>query len=363
MAGSRLLSLITCFGITTLFLLFSLAPEVRAQARCDVGNVCTSLVLCPQHVARVKRIREGKEPVTSYVLLQRLICGYRGNTPLLCCPSQQATARGLLPTDCGVSAQPDRIVGGKEAFLGAWPWMALLYGRESPSSEPSFFCGGSLINSRYVLTAAHCVQKGNTRLVEIVRLGEHMVSRDIDCERKPSGGSVCALRPQDIYPESVKVHSQYNPPGCRHCNDIALIRLSREARIHDFVKPVCLPVNPVRDMGFSREQFIGKYGDVAGWGSVNKSPYEQVQSDTLKQAKLQLTACNVQGVVCAVGRGQDTCSGDSGGPLMLSNTAGQKYFLVGITSLGPQVCATDNVASRYTDVYNFMGWITSNIRA
>lgn len=54
---------------------------------------------------------------------------------------------------CGNHARPEsaRIVGGQPADKDEWPWMAaLLIGRK--------FCGGVLINDRFILTAAHCVQ-------------------------------------------------------------------------------------------------------------------------------------------------------------------------------------------------------------
>ena len=46
----------------------------------------------------------------------------------------------------------DRIVGGKKALSGAWPWMASIVHKEIPMR----FCGAALIDSSWVLTAAHC---------------------------------------------------------------------------------------------------------------------------------------------------------------------------------------------------------------
>lgn len=52
---------------------------------------------------------------------------------------------------CGQKGS-NRIVGGVETGVNEWPWQAaLMYGN-------SQFCGGSLINDRYVLTAAHCIE-------------------------------------------------------------------------------------------------------------------------------------------------------------------------------------------------------------
>lgn len=56
--------------------------------------------------------------------------------------------------------QHSRIVGGKPADKGEWPWMAALL-REGEDQ----FCGGVLITDQHVLTAAHCVDQYNRTLI------------------------------------------------------------------------------------------------------------------------------------------------------------------------------------------------------
>ncbi|MPC66686.1 Enteropeptidase [Portunus trituberculatus] len=53
---------------------------------------------------------------------------------------------------CGVQQPEPRILGGTEAWMGAWPWVAAMV--HAPSGRP--YCGASLINSRFLLTAGHC---------------------------------------------------------------------------------------------------------------------------------------------------------------------------------------------------------------
>lgn len=52
----------------------------------------------------------------------------------------------------------ERIHGGDESDLGEFPWIALLWFRLGDGGGEFFHCGGTLINNRYVLTAAHCLE-------------------------------------------------------------------------------------------------------------------------------------------------------------------------------------------------------------
>jgi secreted trypsin-like serine protease len=59
---------------------------------------------------------------------------------------------------CGI-ANSDRIVGGRNASMGAYPWLALIgySSKEFKDKGVTFRCGGSVITETYVITAAHCV--------------------------------------------------------------------------------------------------------------------------------------------------------------------------------------------------------------
>lgn len=88
----------------------------------------------------------------------------QGKDIVVCCQelaagtrSDKSTAKLNLP-ECGRSKvdDSDRVIGGKNAPKGAWPWMALI-GYDSLDSI--FNCGGSIISIRHILTAAHCVTR------------------------------------------------------------------------------------------------------------------------------------------------------------------------------------------------------------
>lgn len=126
------------------------------------------------------------------------------------------------PPPSPVCGQPNvnRIVGGTQVRSNKYPWTAqLVKGRH----YARLFCGGSLINDRYVLTAAHCVH-GNKDQITIRLLQLDRSSRDPGIVRKV----VHTL-----------VHPQYNPTTI--VNDVALLRLESPVPLGANMRPVCLP--------------------------------------------------------------------------------------------------------------------------
>ena len=90
-------------------------------------------------------------------------------------------------------------------------------------SNSCFRDAGTLINRRYILTAAHC--QNNPLPIEQAVVGEHILGRDPDCEQG------CALNQIfQVGQEDVIVHPDWDPINKRNknpINDIALIRLQK----------------------------------------------------------------------------------------------------------------------------------------
>ena len=133
------------------------------------------------------------------------------------------------------------IVGGSEEKPNSWPWAVGIF------RNGRYFCGGTIINQHYILTAAHCVGSRNASTYKVL-VGAHRLHG--------SGWQVPV--------ELVVRHKSFD--DARMNNDIALLRLKDAL---DFstskVSPVCLPTKAMDDM-----EFNGTKSVVVGWGHVRE---------------------------------------------------------------------------------------------
>ncbi|NWW73524.1 CTRL protease, partial [Climacteris rufus] len=242
------------------------------------------------------------------------------------------------PAGCGVPAitptveYSERIVNGQNAVPGSWPWQVSLQTRTG-----SHFCGGSLINQYWVVTAAHCNFNPNTH---VVVLGEYNLA---------SGGEPVQVK----YVSRAITNPGWNPNTMN--NDITLLRLSTPAQFTSTVSPICpAPANLVLP---SNAQAV-----TTGWGRTN--PNSQALATVLQQVTLPLISqaqCMqywgnqiTNSMLCAGGVGASSCQGDSGGPLVYHT--GNGWTLIGIVSWGTANCNTRTPAM-YTRVSLFRNWI------
>ncbi|XP_052867409.1 CLIP domain-containing serine protease B4-like [Anopheles cruzii] len=288
-------------------------------------------------------------------------CGTYNTKILVCCVGATQAQKSSLPEPpyCGLQLS-DRVVGGQPTQLDEFPWTALIE-YQKPGGQYGFHCGGSLINQRYIVTAAHCINAvPRTWKPYRVRLGEWDLGSSTDCE-----ADFCAPSPIDLDIEQIIVHPAYDSRDAANLNDIALIRFKRNVQYSDVIRPICLPLST----SIRNRNYVGLSSYAAGWGKTETAS----ASDKKLKVELHITGLNdcaqvysrggiylQSSQMCAGGvRGKDTCSGDSGGPLMRQISG--NWYLYGVVSFGPQKCGTAGVPGVYTNVLEYTDWIRNNI--
>ncbi|KAI0238013.1 Transmembrane protease serine 3 [Lamellibrachia satsuma] len=260
----------------------------------------------------------------------------------------EMTAPTVSPTTTPTGPLPDNpivgIVGGKEAAPHSWPWMVTL------TYYTMHMCGAVILNERWVITAAHCIDSLWAEEDLTVEVGRHQGAWETD--EKPKLVQLIPIK-------KFIINSKYN--GQTYENDIALIELNGKISYNEHVQPICLSHSNPRP---------GKKCVIAGWGVTQGTASESV----LNQAVVPIVAQSVckkpdwygdrvfdvqfcagyeQGIV-------DSCTGDSGGPLMCPTYHGT-WELMGLTSWGDD-CGTAKKPGVYTRVVKFLKWIREHSR-
>lgn len=346
---------------------------------------CISIRLCPT-LADLLLKRPFPPEYAEY--LKKAHCGFEGLDAKVCCPlnTQQTSTRPTQPTQkhvlvsvtspllpdtsiCGTDASLNKLLGGDVADLFEFPWMALLeYQRPDGSA---FYCGGVLINEKYVLTAAHCIigknLPKNWKLSNVV-LGEYNTETKRDCVNT-SYGVACSNDPVYVPVVEKIPHEYYDPFDKSQQHDIALLRLARSVEYSDFIKPICLPTTKE----LLGETFVGTNATVSGWGKTETKSESKIKLKLKLPVKSNRECQQVytservtlsNGHICAGGmKGKDSCTGDSGGPLMNYVALNDvNWYVTGIVSFGPASCGLEGWPGIYTRVTEYVPWIVRNMR-
>jgi secreted trypsin-like serine protease len=269
------------------------------------------------------------------------------------------------PGVCGISTiQPktSRIVNGEAVIPHSRPYQLLLVGF-FPNGTAKYYCGGSLISSTHVLTAAHCVDGNEAKDLRIFVGLQNFTSAVLQVAN-------------GIPIRAYYKHESYNARTL--ANDVAVARLQIPVTV-DNVKvglvcltasngPVCESGNPVV---------------ASGWGSTTGDPNRPSSSRPyeLQQVALQcvdsrnadcksltytLGIFQDRSKICAYAANKGVCFGDSGGPLVRERTLsdGTRYVeQVGIMSGTVDCSFTKPRPDIYADVRYFSAWILNKVKA
>ncbi|KAF2896087.1 hypothetical protein ILUMI_10085 [Ignelater luminosus] len=253
--------------------------------------------------------------------------------------------------------------------MDEFPWTALL--QYQSRSKISTACAGSLINNRYVVTAAHCVDNIAVKSVgkpTNVILGEFDTRTETDCINT-LGFEDCADPPVKIPIEEIIIYPEwYKKPSAEINHDIALLRLAQNVKYTSYIQPICLPTPT---LNIKEENLV-----VTGWGKTETGTASFVKLKTtlsmadrnfcIEKYRSDKKLIVGDGEMCVGGeQGKDSCSGDSGGPLMVSlNKNGYSvWFLFGIVSFGSnQPCGAKDFPGLYTSVPKYVNWIHETVR-
>ncbi|XP_058600892.1 chymotrypsin-like protease CTRL-1 isoform X2 [Onychostoma macrolepis] len=239
---------------------------------------------------------------------------------------------------CGVPAiKPQtigsRIVNGQDAISGSWPWQVSL---QLPNGN--HFCGGSLINQNWVLTAAHCaVVVGYHRVV----LGEHN-----------RGSNVEPIQVKQV--SKVITHPLYSRATFN--NDIALLKLSSPVTFTPRISPVCLAPSTISILPGTR-------CFTTGWGRTATTPriLQQTGVPIISPAVCRQLWGQIRitdAMICAGASGSSSCQGDSGGPLVCERSG--VWTLVGSVSWGRSTC-DPRFPAVYAHISQLRSWIDRTI--
>lgn len=240
------------------------------------------------------------------------------------------------------NAGASKIVGGQATKPGEYPWMVHL---TIIDGFLAYLCGGSIITTLHIITAAHCVDYSSPEVIAVA--GEHNLEEENE------------TKTQTIRAKKITMHPKFNSDTL--ANDIAVITLKSPLKWTSNVGPICLP--PAKAFGNSDAVILGwgllDYPGSAFPDELQEAAVTVTDHEDCKKIYEFSTFPVTDKHICAGDSGQDACRGDSGGPLMAKEDG--VWVLLGVTSFSPRDCATEGIPGVYTRVSSYSDWILGKV--
>ncbi|XP_039762251.1 serine protease snake-like [Pararge aegeria] len=266
-------------------------------------------------------------------------------------PCEESSETGKMARENHCNWKPEKlIINGEKANSGEYAHMVRLGYGEDESLK--WISSGWLISDRFVVTSAHCTIKAWKGPVRKI-----MIAIESDMSQKSS-------RIYNVWKSHV--HPKYQSPFKLH--DIALLETEKPMLLDRSAVPACLPTGGIDDHEV----------EIAGWGitsarsrvmsndlqkvTLTKFTDEECRAK-LKRVRLLPGGYDPSTQVCYGDRKtpKDTCSGDSGGPVVVRHPDVYcMYSVVGVISFGRK-CGVANEPGVYTRVEPYVPWIVSKV--
>ncbi|WP_163920384.1 trypsin-like serine protease [Photobacterium sp. Alg240-V54] len=301
------------------------------------------------------------------------------------------------------------VVGGDDVDSNTPATENFMVSLRNNKADDTPFCGATIINDQWVLTAAHCVVQGSDKDAVVLAPSDITITAGLLDNSYPQKKHIFSATHVVIHPayspvaviKETTVNDQVVTEIVSSAldNDVALIRVNRKFVDLGKVTLATLSQSQLIEQRLKTEWEVANDPiptdhrpeniEVLGWGATDPLGSSDSASDTLQQAMLSFfpidlcyeriesndnpgliidspanvtKLCALPPVVISELTGADSCKGDSGGPILAVDSEGNQ-LQVGIVSggtVGSPVCGSMTRPSFYARVGNYTNWIIDN---
>eukprot|EP01024_Parvocaulis_polyphysoides_P067089 TRINITY_DN7958_c0_g1_i1.p1 TRINITY_DN7958_c0_g1~~TRINITY_DN7958_c0_g1_i1.p1 ORF type:complete len:390 (+),score=56.38 TRINITY_DN7958_c0_g1_i1:68-1171(+) len=265
------------------------------------------------------------------------------------------------------------VSNGATADEDRFPYIISLQQKLKMENWFNHFCGGILLENNLVLTVAHCLFK--------MDLQTEQLDYDMREDTNSTQGRITNFEIYAAWSPSCRhmegkgrlqavqywIHPEYDGYSI-HGNDIAILRLedSFDYKVvrprFDYERQVDLNSKSMTILGWGATDDLEtdplfSSAIVKNLQSANVSHTPRMDCQEEAQAANETYEIVPEQMLCFNNPASDTCSGDSGGPVLIKDCTGADV-IVGLTSWGiDTLCTGQGFSGVYTDIAGYRDWI------